>query len=93
VDDRPAASLWHGLSASYLVPPELRVTPRFPLPVNELSHDLKVEAPPLIQGYLRCGARLLGPPAWDPDFGCADLPMLLDIDELSARYRRHFLGA
>jgi putative hemolysin len=34
----------------------------------------------------------LGPPAWDPDFNTADLPLLMRIDELPMRYRRHFLG-
>ena len=38
------------------------------------------------------GARLLGEPHCDPDFGCADLPLLLDVDALSARYRRRFGG-
>ena len=47
----------------------------------------------LIKGYLRCGAKVLGAPAWDPDFNTADLPMLLRIDDLPPRYRKHFLGA
>ena len=54
---------------------------------------LQVEAPPLIRAYLRLGAKLLGPPAWDPDFNTADLPMLMRIQDLPARYRKHFLGA
>jgi putative hemolysin len=41
-------------------------------------------------GYLACGARVLGAPAWDPDFGCADLPMMLDLADLPASYRRRF---
>ena len=69
------------------------MTPRLPLPVDDLQHDLCVDAPALIKGYLRCGAKVLGAPAWDPDFNTADLPMLLRIDDLPARYRRHFRGA
>ena len=34
----------------------------------------------------------LGAPAWDPDFNTADLPMMMRIGDLPARYRRHFLG-
>ena len=49
--------------------------------------------PPLIKGYLRLGAKVLGAPAWDPDFNTADLPMLMRIADLPARYRKHFLGA
>jgi len=86
-----AASLWARLRETHLVPIECQVRPRLPLPVEELRSDLAVEAPPLIKGYLRCGARLLGAPAWDPDFGTADLPLMLRMADLPARYRRHFV--
>jgi putative hemolysin len=69
------------------------VQPRLPLPVEELQHDLVVEAPALIKGYLRCGAKVMGAPAWDPDFNTADLPLMMRIGELPARYRKHFIGA
>ncbi len=87
-----AASLWRQLSESHLADIEWQVRPRLPLPVDELRQDLVVEPPPLIKGYLRCGARILGRPAWDPDFNTADLPMMMRIADLPARYRRHFLG-
>ena len=88
-----AASLWKQLQTSHMAPIEWQVRPRLPLPVDELRQDLQVEPPPLIKGYLRCGARILGRPAWDPDFNTADLPMIMRIADLPARYRRHFLGA
>ena len=88
-----AASLWQQLRRTHLAPIDVQVTPRLALPVDELRHDLTVEAPALIKGYLRCGAKVLGPPAWDPDFNTADLPLLLRIDDLPSRYRKHFLGA
>ena len=88
-----AASLWHQLRQTHLAPIEWRVEPRLALPVADLRHDLDVDAPALIKGYLRCGAKVLGAPAWDPHFNTADLPMLLRIDDLPVRYRRHFLGA
>jgi putative hemolysin len=87
-----AASLWEKLRHTHLAPIELQVRPRLPLPVAELEHDLEVDPPALIKGYLRCGAKVLGAPAWDPDFNTADLPMLMRIQDLPARYRRHFLG-
>jgi len=88
-----AASLWQQLRQTHLAPIEWQVRPRLPLPVDELQSDLAVEAPALIKGYLRCGAKVLGPPAWDPDFNTADLPMLMRIADLPSRYRKHFLGA
>ncbi len=88
-----AASLWRQLQRTHLAPIECRVRPRLPLPVDELRSDLEVEPPALIKGYLRCGARVLGAPAWDPDFGTADLPLMLDLNDLPAAYRRRFIGA
>ena len=86
-----AASLWQALSRTHLAPIEEQVTPRLPLPVDELRTDLEVEPPALIKGYLKCGAKVLGAPAWDPDFGTADLPMMLRLSDLPASYRRRFL--
>lgn len=87
-----AASLWHRLRQTHLAEPEFHVRPHLALPVHELRTDLAAEAPALVKGYLRCGAKVLGAPAWDPDFNTADLPMLMRIAELPSRYRRHFLG-
>lgn len=87
-----AASLWAQLRDSHLASLEHQVRPRLPLPVEDLDQGLAVEPPALIKGYLRCGAKVLGAPAWDPDFNTADLPLLLRLQDLPARYRKHFLG-
>jgi putative hemolysin len=86
-----AASLWEQLRKTHLASIEHQVQPRLALPVDELRRDLIVEAPPLIKGYLRCGAKVLGAPAWDPDFNTADLPLMLRLRDLPEKYRRHFL--
>ncbi len=87
-----AASIWHQLRQNHLAPIEYHVLPRLPLPVDALEHHLTVEPPALIKGYLRLGAKILGAPAWDPDFNTADLPMMMRIADLPPRYRKHFLG-
>jgi len=87
-----AASIWRQVQATHLAPIEQHVRPRLPLPIEKLNSHLEVEPPALIKGYLRLGAKVLGPPAWDPDFNSADLPMLMRIADMPARYRKHFLG-
>ena len=87
-----AASLWEKLRHTHLAPIDLQVRPRLPLPVEDLNRHLQVDPPALIKGYLRCGAKVLCAPAWDPDFNTADLPMLMRIADLPTRYRKHFLG-
>ena len=87
-----AASIWRQLRQTHLAAIEYQVLPRLPLPVEQLDGSLDVEPPTLIKGYLRLGARVLGAPAWDPDFNSADLPMMMRIGDLPSRYRKHFLG-
>jgi putative hemolysin len=87
-----AASIWRQVRVSHLAPLDCHVLPRLPLPVQQLDDGIDVEPPALIKGYLRLGAKVLGPPAWDPDFNTADLPMMMRTQDLPSRYRRHFLA-
>ena len=87
-----ASSIWQQLRHSHMADSVWRVQPRLALPLSPPpeSHRsaLPVELPVLVKGYLRLGARVLGPPAWDPAFNTADLPMMMRVHELPARYLR-----
>jgi putative hemolysin len=88
-----AAGVWEKVREKHLAPPTLRVTPRRPWVAPEPPPTGRVEMPPLLRGYLRLGSWVCGAPAYDPDFDCADLYVLLSMDRMDPRYRRHFLGA
>lgn len=88
-----AASIWRQVREKHLASIEFHVRPRLPLPIEQLDNSLDVEPPALIKGYLRLGSKVLGPPAWDPQFNAADLPLMMRLADLPTRYRKHFLGA
>jgi putative hemolysin len=85
-----AASVWQQLKNDAISSVEFHVRPRLPLPIDDLNVALAVEPPALIKGYVRLGAKVLGAPAWDPDFNTADLPMMMRVSDLPRRYRQHF---
>ena len=94
-----ARGVWNHTKQHYLIGEQWRVRPRHPLILTdeELSSVHSDQrffpgTPPLIKGYLRCGAKILGPPAIDSAFNTADLPIILRLDHLAPRYRQHFLG-
>lgn len=88
-----AARLWHELRSLHMAPEPLRVTPHLALPVDLLPSNGAAQWPPLVRGYVKIGAQVLGAPAWDSAFGCADLPMMLDFATMTPAYRRRFIGA
>jgi putative hemolysin len=90
-DGVTAAQVWRSANAVLQANPQVpRVQPHCRYPVERLDSMLPARVPPLIKGYLRLGATICGEPAWDPDFNTADFPVLLDLDDMDMRYRRHF---
>ena len=51
---------------------------------------LKKSIPPIFKGYLRLGAFICGDPALDREFGTIDFFVLVDINNVPIRYKRHF---
>ena len=88
-----AARLWQELRCTHLASAHRQVTPHVPLPVNLLPSQGPAEWPPLVRGYVKICAQVLGAPAWDSAFGCADLPMMLDFQTMAPAYRKRFIGA
>ena len=95
-----ARRVWRQLRQSaYLVRPELRIRPLTPLPpgADEAGEapgraGMLREMPPLIKGYLRCGAKVVGPPSLDQGFNTADLPIMMQLADLPERYSKQFLA-
>ncbi|WP_411574910.1 GNAT family N-acetyltransferase [Streptomyces fradiae] len=88
-----AAATWDTVKAKHLAPEEYRVTPhRLWSPEGVARPAGRTELPPLLRGYLRLGAQVCGAPAHDPDFGVADLYVLLSLRRTNPRYLRHFLS-
>jgi putative hemolysin len=75
----------------YLAPEVFRVTPKLPLPPLAGDGEIKPHIPPLLKAYLRAGVYVCGEACWDPDFNVADVFVLQDMNNLNARYERHFI--
>lgn len=81
------------LQQEFLAEDAFRVTPKRQLPhlTHPVEEDRPADAPALIKAYMRLGARVCGEPCWDPDFRCADLLVVLEVNSLADRYSRHFM--
>ena len=72
------------------------VTPHEPYPLELLEAKAdgervrKSRMPALIKGYLKIGARICGEPARDKDFNAVDFPVIVDVENMDRRYRRHY---
>jgi putative hemolysin len=87
-----AAGVWDLVRRKHFAPEQYRVTP-YREWVPAVPQPPRVTLPPLLRGYLRLSAQVCGAPAYDPDFNCADLYVLLDLEAMNPRYLKHFLGA
>jgi putative hemolysin len=86
-----AAAVYHALAQTNLAPSEYRVVPHLAFPTGWPQPDQQYQIPPLLKGYIRSGAWICGEPAWDPDFHCADLFLVMPLANLEQRYARRYL--
>jgi putative hemolysin len=61
--------------------------------LDDIAAPPRPDLPPLMRGYLRLGAKILGDPAHDPQFGVGDFPALLDKREADIRYLNRLRSA
>lgn len=88
-----ASATWNTVKDRNLAPEEYWVAPhRLWTPDSETSPAARTELPALLRGYLRLGAWVCGAPAHDPEFGVADLYVLLSLRRTNPRYLKHFLS-
>lgn len=97
IDAKDGMNMVHAISerllSKYAAPAELRTTPKLAVPSACESDNLTaLRLPPLLKAYVGMGAKICGEPCWDPGFGCADVFVLVDIEQISKRYLRHFFG-
>jgi len=86
-DRRGAAALCARLQREFAGPPEFRVHPKRPFRIEgDAGIESDAKLPPLVKGYLRLGAYACGDPAWDPEFGTADVLMMLPLSRMDPRY-------
>jgi putative hemolysin len=93
------AAIQEMLSRRFLSDPSLRVHPRrgFDIPQSPRSSSVDETSafrslPPLFRGYLRLGAKVCGPPAYDRQFGTTDYFVLAKARDIVGRYSRRFFG-
>jgi len=88
------------LRAHHFAPEKYRVWPleSCRMEIEEIAdypvdgREVLRKIPPIMRGYLRTGAIVCGPPAYDVEFGTADVFVLLEMEKMAGRYRQHYVG-
>lgn len=84
-------AVYRSIGARNRAPASMQVRPLMPVPEHLRCLRDESGIPPLLKAYLRFGALVCGEPCWDEDFNCMDLFMLLPLDQLQARYSKHYM--
>lgn len=86
------------LRQNHFAPEQYRVHPlrACRMPINDDGNEefderqVTRRLSPILRGYLRTGALICGPPAYDAEFGTADVLVLLEMERMAGRYRQHY---
>lgn len=60
---------------------------------GERQRVVKSYLPSLLRSYFQAGSRVYGTPALDIEFECIDFLTILNVDEMSASYKRRYMGS
>lgn len=97
-DETQVQQVYAYLKARHFAPEEFRVYPlagcRMAIQedgtASEDSRSILKLISPILKGYLRTGAVVCGAPAYDEEFGTADVLVLMEMTKLADRYRQHY---
>ncbi|HEY8159463.1 MAG TPA: GNAT family N-acetyltransferase [Methylobacter sp.] len=84
-------AVYRNIDIKNIAPSSLQVSPSIRVPSGLRCERDESGIPPLLKAYFRFGAVVCGEPCWDEDFNCMDLFMLLPLDQLQARYSKHYM--
>lgn len=88
------------IKEKYYAPEKMRVYSLKECTFKELDQSIIIKdpkktflkLPALAKGYLRLGMKVCGEPAWDKHLESVVFLIILDIEEMTPAYRKHFLG-
>lgn len=91
--------LYTWLRERHLAPEKFRVRPLESCRMDVSDDYILEEDPrrvqrrltPIMKGYLRAGAMIGGAPAYDAEFGTADVLVLLEVGKMTERYKHHYV--
>ena len=91
-----ARALWDYFKREGMTSDRFSIAPVAPFAADlslkgDVSH-IQEDIPPLLKAYLRSGAKLHGPPAFDKTFDCLDFFTILDFENLSPSHKRRYFG-
>lgn len=86
-----AQAIMQKIRNKYMIENQQHVTPYRSIAFPKQPAVTNPKIPPLLKAYLSMGAKIAGEPYWDIDFNVADVFIVLDMETVSSRYKKHFI--